>query len=76
MTEETWIKTTDRLPELRQKVLVFTPADGEIRVGWREPDDYRGIVQWRCLKVRSPLYLTYHVSHWMELPAAPRRSER
>lgn len=72
---ETWIKTSEQLPEMRTPVLVFTPADQAMRVAWREPDDYRGHVVWMMLRAHTASWLTYRVSHWMPLPAVPDKDK-
>lgn len=77
-----WISVKDRLPEsaspayendMRNAVLVYTPVDGYVHIGWYVRKDYRGRDVWHTLSaMRSHQTLTKKVSHWMPLPEPPK----
>ena len=56
-----WISVEDRLPEVAQKVLLFSPSDG-INLGYVTDDK------------RFYVYKSYpeRPTHWMPLPEAPK----
>lgn len=73
MTE--WIDVNERLPEDNKLVLLYTPTDDEIRIGWHI--NTRGIFQmeWYYITGMDPRFMIGKApSHWMELPCKPGRS--
>lgn len=76
---QTWIHAAARLPEpiedagwrdMRNAVLIYTPVDGMIHVGWYLGLDYRGHHQWITATAtdRSYQHCTKKVILWMPVP--------
>ena len=59
-----WISVDERLPEVAQKVLLFSPSDG-VNLGYVTDDK------------RFYVYKSYpeRPTHWMPLPEAPKGGE-
>lgn len=75
----TWIHADARMPEpiktprdrdMENAVLLYTPADGMINVGWYLGPDYRGRPQWITATATDRSYQCYtkRVSLWMPVP--------
>ena len=77
-----WISVEERLPEgivdsrecdMGNAVLLYTPVDGYVHIGWFMRKDYRGRDLWHTLSaMRSHQTLTKKVTHWMPLPEPPK----
>ena len=77
-----WISVEERLPEsktpayendMSNAVLLYTPVDGYVHIGWYVRKDYRGRDVWHTLSaMRSHQMLTKKVTHWMPLPERPK----
>jgi len=77
-----WISVEERLPEniapvyehdMNNAVLLYTPVDGYVHIGWYVRRDYRGRDVWHTLSaMRSHQTLTKKVTHWMPLPEPPK----
>ena len=76
-----WISVKERLPEARsyphpeieKAVLIYTPVDGYVHIGWYAGKDYRGRDKWNTLSaMRSYQVCTKKVTHWMPLPESPK----
>lgn len=80
-----WISVEERLPEniapkyehdMSNAVLLYTPVDGYVHIGWYVRKDYRGREVWHTLSaMRSHQTLTKKVTHWMPLPNLPKKEE-
>lgn len=75
-----WISVNDKLPNVAvphercmyNAVLLYTPVDGYVHIGWYGGKDYRGQNKWYSLSaMRSYQTVTKKVSHWMRLPQRP-----
>lgn len=75
-----WVKTSERMPEKRKAVLIFSPEDIEgenIHKMYYDPDsDSVEYGEWvsDCTPNRTA-WFSFHeheVSHWMELPEGPK----
>ena len=67
-----WIKTTERLPELKKPVLVYLGPFKEQSFAWRENSqttEYKD----RWITMGDIIYKDGFVTHWMELPDAPEQ---
>lgn len=78
-----WFLVNDRLPkehdypycddDMKDAVLIYTPVDGYMHVGWYAGKDYRGRDKWHTLSaMRSYQICTKKVSHWAYLPKPPK----
>lgn len=77
-----WISVEERLPEniapgyehdMSNAVLLYTPVDGYVHIGWYVRKKYNGRVVWHTLSaMRSYQTLTKKVTHWMPLPEPPK----
>ena len=69
-----WISVKDKLPDSKQIVLGYTPADGFMFVGFLERSKVPNYTweRWRIITaMRSTKKITKKVTHWMPLPEAP-----
>ncbi len=69
-----WISVEDRLPENRRMVLVYTPCDGFMAVGFYVEEKSRSYTwtRWNIITaMRSVKKITKKVTHWMPLPEPP-----
>lgn len=81
VTVQKWIPVSERLPEesgfwfddMKKAVLIYTPVDGCMHIGWYTGKDYRGRDTWNTLTaMRSAKTCTKKVTHWMPLPEPPK----
>lgn len=74
-----WIHADERMPEpiddprlrsMENAVLLFTPVDGMVHVGWYLGTDYRGRPEWITATAtdRSYQHCTKRVTQWMSVP--------
>lgn len=69
-----WIDVNERLPEDGKYVLLYTPKDDKIRIGWHVRTAWEGCLKWMFVTaMRSRLMNTLEPSHWCELPLKPGR---
>jgi hypothetical protein len=63
-----WKACADRSPERNCQVLVFVRSgqDGDIAIGWRDAKGF-----W---ETNDSHYIGWEITHWMPLPAPPRKS--
>ena len=67
-----WIDVNERLPADGVKVLVYTPVDDAIRIGWHVHPGWPGCREWQLVTaMNSRQTLTKKVAYWMPLPAKP-----
>lgn len=68
-----WIRCDERLPEDNVKVLLYTPRDDTIRIGWHVHQAWPYCREWALITaMNSHQTLTKKPSHWMYLPEKPR----
>lgn len=78
-----WFSVNKKLPkehnypygddDMKDAVLIYTPVDGYMHVGWYAGKDYRGRDKWHTLSaMRSYQICTKKVSHWTYLPKPPK----
>lgn len=71
-----WIDVNERLPEDGVYVLLYTPKDDKIRIGWHVHPAWEMCREWMLItSMNSHQMLTRKPSHWMPLPQKPGRSE-
>lgn len=80
-----WISVEERLPEciapsyerdMSKAVLLYTPKDGRIYIGWYAKEDWRGRKVWFIATAMTGRQtLTKKVTHWMPLPEAPEEDD-
>lgn len=66
-----WHRIEDGLPEATEKALGWSVDEGEVRIVWRGEDNPDGTLPWRIDDDSGSATMT--VSHWIPLPAPPRR---
>ena len=70
-----WIDVNERLPEDGKYVLLYTPVDDKIRIGWHVHPAWGMCNEWALITaMNSHQTLTKKPSHWCELPPKPGRS--
>jgi hypothetical protein len=68
-----WVNARRRLPPDNEKVFVYTPADGEIRVAWHICPSHDGQHEWQIASgINGCQALTQNVTHWMSMPKVPK----
>ena len=70
-----WVSVEERLPDVGEICLFYTPCDGFMGIGFYDGrDDYQHKDKWKIITaMRSTKILTKKVTHWMPLPAPPDR---
>lgn len=80
VTVQRWIPVSERLPkesgfwfdDMKEALLIYTPVDGCMHIGWYIGKDWRGRDTWNVLTVmRSVQTCKKKVTHWMPLPEPP-----
>lgn len=74
-----WINVNDRLPKVKQKVLVYgralvrgrTAMEHKVMIGLRQHDHVI-----KSLFVACPAYYQLNITHWMPLPSKPRNADK
>lgn len=78
MNDSNWISVADQYPEpilmptnrtTDNAVLIFTPVDGMMHVGWYLGTDWRGRPDWITATATGRSYqcLVKRVTHWMKI---------
>ena len=67
-----WIDVNESLPEDGVHVLLYTPKDDKIRIGWHVHPAWEMCREWMLItSMNSHQMLTRKPSHWMPLPPKP-----